>query len=182
MKKEAPNWLKIRAAWELGATDRDLAKKYRISHVAIYNRSKKEGWARDSAGLINRRVNERLTGVTTEIISNDTEEFLTTKAQAIEDKAARRAEIIIKHCLEIVRIKNLLQTGVEQFEKSRSKKDRAETTEKIKASKIAAETLRILQGLERMAWNIGETAEVDAALEFREFFARLEGKPLGKVG
>jgi hypothetical protein len=45
-----PDWGAIKAAYQAGETARSIAARFGISHTAINNRAKKEGWVKLSAG------------------------------------------------------------------------------------------------------------------------------------
>ena len=143
-------WIEIRAEREAGASFGELAAKYGVSKTAIVKRANKEGWGdgTDVADVIRRKVNEKLTGTT---VPAD------KKAQAIDAAAERAAEIVRRHQEETNAARERLYAGLKAHKAATTREEKVLAFEDLKAAKIAAETLAIIQRLERVNWGLDDT-------------------------
>jgi hypothetical protein len=143
-------WIEIRAERETGASFGELATKYGISKTAIVKRANKEGWGDggDVADEIRRRVNEKLAGT---VVPEEKREA------AIDAAAERAAEIVRRHQEETNAARERLYAGLKAHKAATTKEEKALAFEDLKAAKIAAEALAIIQRLERINWGLDDT-------------------------
>ena len=133
MARSDIDWEQLRAEYETGTSQSELAKRYAISRTAIQKHIAKEGWLQDVSGTLDRMTEAKVAGV---VAGCDPKK----KADALDAEAAKRAEIVLKHRREWEE-HTAMTEGIEDFEKA-------------KLAKIMAETLRIRQDGERKAWNL----------------------------
>jgi gas vesicle protein len=144
-------WADIRAEREAGASFGELAAKYGVDKAAIFRRSKAEGWSdgSDVADVIRRRVNEKLNAISTD---GDPKK----RAAAIDSAADRVAEVVKRHQEETNASRERLYSGLKAHKAAVTKEEKALAFEDLKAAKIAAEALAIIQRLERINWGLEE--------------------------
>jgi DNA-binding MurR/RpiR family transcriptional regulator len=143
-------WIEIRAERETGASFGELATKYGISKAAIIKRAHKEGWGDggDVAEEIRRRVNEKLAGT---VVPEE-------KREAAMDAAAElAAEVVMRHQEETNAARERLYAGLKAHKAATTKEEKSLAFEDLKAAKIAAEALAIIQRLERINWGLDDT-------------------------
>ena len=126
-----------------------LATKYNISDVAIIKRSKKEGWGdgRNIESLVREKVAEKVSGI---VSGTNFKE----KAAAIDAEAGKRAGVIDKHRAEWPTARGMVEDGCRTHEAAKDLSDKRIAFEDLKAAKIVAETLKIIQEGERKAWGL----------------------------
>jgi len=142
-------WADIRAEREAGATYSELSAKYNVDRAAIHRRAKAEGWAdpTDVADVIRRKVNEKINAISTD---SDPKK----RAAAIDAAAERAAEIVRRHQEETNAARDRLYSGLKAHKAAVTKEEKALAFEDLKAAKIAAEALAIIQRLERINWGL----------------------------
>jgi hypothetical protein len=142
-------WEDIRAQREAGETFDELARRFGVSKTAIIKRAKIEGWSNgeDVAEIIRRKVTEKVTGVVT---SGN----LKKRAASIEAATDRAAEIVRRHQEETNAARERLYSGLKAHKAAITKEEKALAFEDLKAAKIAAEALAIIQRLERINWGL----------------------------
>lgn len=136
------DWEQVRAEFEAGATIRGLSKTHGVSRAAIQKRAAKEGWAQDAEPAIQRKVTEKVAGVVATCNPKK-------KAEAIDAEAERRAAVIKRHRDEWSGARERLYAGLTAHRAAKDAKAKALAFEDLKAAKIAAETLQIMQNNER---------------------------------
>jgi DNA-binding MurR/RpiR family transcriptional regulator len=141
-------WADIRAEREAGASFGELSAKYGVDKAAIVRRAKAEGWSdgQDVAEIIRRKVTEKLTGTSPTAPEK--------KAAAIDAAADRAAEIVRRHQEETNAARERLYSGLKAHKAAISKEEKILAFEDLKAAKIAAEALSIIQRLERINWGL----------------------------
>jgi hypothetical protein len=144
-------WADIRAEREAGESFDALAKRFGVSKTAIIKRSKLEGWSNgeDVAEIIRRKVTEKVTGVVTD---GD----LKKRVASINAATERAAEIVRRHQEETNAARERLYAGLKAHKAAVTKDEKALAFEDLKAAKIAAEALAIIQRLERINWGLEE--------------------------
>jgi hypothetical protein len=135
-------WEQVRAEFEAGATIRGLSKTHGVSRAAIQKRAAKEGWAQDAEPAIQRKVTEKVAGVVATCNPKK-------KAEAIDAEAERRAAVIKRHRDEWSGARERLYAGLTARRAASDAKAKALAFDDLKAAKIAAETLQIMQNNER---------------------------------
>jgi len=136
------DWETIRAEYEAGASQSELAKRYGVSRKAIQKHIQAETWMQDVSGAINRLTEAKVAGV---VAGCDPKK----KAEALDRAADAKAEVIRRHKTEWEEHKRIIQDAL---------KDDGDF-EKAKLAKILAETLKIRQEGERKAWGIQTVAD-----------------------
>jgi DNA-binding MurR/RpiR family transcriptional regulator len=143
-------WADVRAEREAGASFGELADKYGVDKAAIVRRAKAEGWGdgQDVAEVIRRKVTEKLTGTSPTAPEK--------KAAAIDAAADRAAEVVRRHQEETNAARERLYSGLKAHKAAITKDEKVLAFEDLKAAKIAAEALSIIQRLERINWGLEE--------------------------
>ena len=141
MRKQRYDWETIRAEYEAGSSMGKLSDKYGVDKAAISRRAKKEAWAQDVTGAVDRAVDAKVNGIVNTV---DPEK----KAAAIASAADEKVAVIIRHREEWETQRALVTTAIEKND-----------FDKAKLAKITAATLKIRQEAERKAWGI---RDVDA--------------------
>lgn len=139
------DWEAIRAEYEAGATQSELARKHGVSRKAIQNHIEAGGWSQDIEPALNRKVAEKVAGV---VAGSDPKK----KAEALDAAAQRRADVEIRHQTEWEEHKQLVDTAIGNGD-----------FDAAKLAKITAETLKIRQEGERKAWRLDSQPPVAQA-------------------
>jgi len=150
-------WAEIRAEREAGASFPELAARWGVSHQAIQKRAKAEGWGDGTnvAEVIRRKVAEKVAGYNPQ-----------KKTAAIDAAAERAAEIVRRHQEETNAARDRLYSGLKAHKAAFTKEEKALAFEDLKAAKIAAEALAIIQRLERINWGLEDaTAKPEIIIE-----------------
>jgi hypothetical protein len=145
-------WADIRAEREAGASFGELANRFGVDKAAIVRRAKAEGWGdgKDVAEIIRRKVTEKLTGTSPTAPEK--------KAAAIDAAADRAAEVIRRHQEETNAARERLYAGLKAHKAAVTREEKLLAFEDLKAAKIAAEALSIIQRLERINWGLEEAS------------------------
>ena len=143
MRKQRYDWETIRAEYEAGSSMGKLSDKYGVDKAAISRRAKKEAWAQDVTGAVDRAVDAKVNGIVNTV---DPEK----KAAAIASAADEKVAVIIRHREEWETQRALVTTAIEKND-----------FDKAKLAKITAETIKIRQEGERKAWGIVDKAALD---------------------
>jgi hypothetical protein len=158
-KRTAPDWQAIRAQYEAGGeagTCRALARRHGLSHTAIAKRARAEGWTQDLEPAIQRKVTAAVAGA---VSAGHPQKA----AEAIDAEAARRAEVLKRHREEWNGARERLYSGLRAHKEAASRDAKVLAFEDLKAAKISAETLQIMQAAERKAWRLDDPAPPDPA-------------------
>ena len=145
----ADQWESIRAEREAGASFRELAEKYGVSHQAVQKRANNEGWSdgQDVGEAIRRKVAEKVAGVVA--AANPKK-----KAEAIDAAADRAAAVVEMHRIEWSDHRDRFGSVPDEFEDG-------------KLAKISAEMLTIRQKGERIAHGLEEAqAKADVTVRW----------------
>ena len=142
-------WAEIRAEREAGASFPELAARWGVSHQAIQKRAKAEGWGDGTnvAEVIRRKVAEKVAGYNPQ-----------KKTAAIDAAAERAAEVVRRHQEETNAARDRLYSGLKAHKAAATKEEKALAFEDLKAAKIAAEALAIIQRLERINWGLEDAS------------------------
>lgn len=155
----ADQWADVRAERETGTSFGDLAERHGVSKAAIIKRAKAEGWSdgADIAEAVRRKVTEKVTGVVT---TGDPKK----KAAALDAAADRVAEVVRRHQDEPSGARERVYAGLKAHKQATTKVDKALAFEDLKAAKIAAEALAIIQAMERKAFGLETHAEQEIVI------------------
>lgn len=154
------DWEAIRAEYEAGASQSDLARRYGVSRKAVQNRIKAEGWMQDVSQTIDRLTEAKVAGI---VAGCDPQK----KAEALNRAADAKADVIRRHKTEWDRHKIIMDEALAN-----------EDFNAAKLAKITAETLKIRQDGERRAWGIADKSEVEVSTPVRaEVRLDLSGQP-----
>jgi hypothetical protein len=129
------DWEKIRAEYEVGATQSELARTYGCCRSAIQKRIEKEGWMQDITASVNRLTEAKVAGV---VAGCDPQK----KAEALDKAAQKKADVIAKHKQEWAKHQKWIDEALGNGDFNAAK-----------LAKITAETIRIRQDGERRAWD-----------------------------
>jgi len=130
------DWAQIRAEYEIGASQSDLARRHGCSRKAVQNRIAAEGWTQDVRPALDRLTAERVAGV---VAGCDP----VKKAHALAAEADRRCAVVERHKAEWDEHQTLINRAIQ-----------ARDFDLAKLAKITAETILIRQGGERKAWGL----------------------------
>jgi len=144
-------WETIRAEREAGASFRELAEKYGVSHQAVQKRANNEGWSdgQDVGEAIRRKVAEKVAGVVA--AANPKK-----KAEAIDAAADKVASVIDLHKQEWQAHRETFGIVPPDFETG-------------KTAKISSEILTIRQKGERLAHGLDDAAAQPTIVIERSF-------------
>ncbi len=145
-------WETVRAEREAGASFPELAARHGVSHQAIQKRAKKESWGdgSDLEGAIQRKVSEKVAGVVAGCNPKK-------RNEAADAEAERRAEVLRRHREEPNAARERIYAGLHAHKAAFDKEGKALAFDDLKAAKIAAEALQIVQAMERKAWGLDES-------------------------
>lgn len=143
------DWETIRAEYEAGASQSDLARRYGLSRTAIQKRIRVEGWMQDVSRTIDRLTEAKVAGVVAGCNPQK-------KAEALDAAAERKAAVIMRHKAEWDRHYVIMDEALENKDFNAAK-----------LAKITAETLKIRQDGERRAWGIQDKSESGPAAPVR---------------
>ena len=108
MRKQRYDWETIRAEYEAGSSMGKLSDKYGVDKAAISRRAKKEAWAQDVTGAVDRAVDAKVNGIVNTV---DPEK----KAAAIASAADEKVAVIIRHREEWETQRELVTTAIEKI-------------------------------------------------------------------
>lgn len=137
------DWETIRAEYEVGASQSELAKRHGVSRKAIQKHITAEGWAQDISGTLDRLTEAKVAGV---VAGCDPKK----KAAALDRAADAKAAVIMRHKAEWEQHQQLIRQAVESGD-----------FDAAKLAKITAETIKIRQEGERKAWGITDKGETE---------------------
>lgn len=130
------DWEKIRAEYEIGATQGELARRFGVSRAAIQKHIAAEQWQQDITSAVDRLTAAKVAGV---VAGSNPKK----KAEAIDKAAAEKAAVIARHKQEWENHQRLIDDALADGDFNAAK-----------LAKITAETIRIRQDGERKAWGI----------------------------
>jgi hypothetical protein len=181
-EKPAPDWERIEADYRAGLLSvREIAASQGISHTAIQKRAKAEGWERDLGAKIRAKAEALV--AKREVATKVATEAAATERVIVEANAEVIAGIRMTHRSDISRARRLAMALLEELEVEtanlelftelgeilRSEDDKGQdkrndvyrkvisSAGRIDGMKKLAETLKVLIGLEREAYGIGES-------------------------
>lgn len=177
-------WSEIRLAFESGGrTIRSIAAEFGISHVAISNRVKREGWQRDPTKEVEVATLAKLTGI--ELTGNDED-----RRAAIEKEAERRAGLIHRHRDEWVKLEKYRDLSLDELEHAQPREVCNEdgvviaviepSYRKTYAFKAQVEALSNRQKGERLAWGVDHNQNADR-IEDAKKRDRMIGETMGAI-
>ena len=137
------DWETIRAEYEAGASQSELARRHGVSRKAIQKHITAEGWAQDISGTLDRLTEAKVVGV---VAGCDPKK----KAAALDRAADAKAAVILRHKEEWEQHQQLIRQAVESGD-----------FDAAKLAKITAETIKIRQEGERKAWGITDKGETE---------------------
>lgn len=137
------DWEKVRAEYELGATQSELSRKYGVSRKAIQKHIAAELWMRDVGVEIDKLTEAKVAQVAP---GCDPEKRAAALAAAADAKAA----ILLRQRAD--------------WDRFRTKLEAAGSFDELKSCKITAETMRLMHEGECRAWGIAER-KLEATLD-----------------
>lgn len=100
------DWEAIRAEYEAGASQSDLARRYGVSRKAVQNRIRAEGWMQDVSQTIDRLTEAKVAGI---VAGCDPQK----KAEALNRAAKAKADVILRHKAEWDRHKVIMDEALQ---------------------------------------------------------------------
>lgn len=143
------DWEKVRAEYELGATQSELSRKYGVSRKAIQKHIAAELWMRDVGVEIDKLTEAKVAQVAP---GCDPEK----RAMALAAAADAKAAILLRQRAD--------------WDRFRTKLEAAGSFDELKSCKITAETMRLMHEGECRAWGIAERkleAQLDGGKEVK---------------
>lgn len=181
-ERAAPDWERVEADYRAGLLSvREIAASQGISHTAIQKRAKAEGWERDLSAKIKAKADALV--AKREVAKQVAAQRVETDKVIVEANAEVIAAVRMTHRADIRRYRELansllqeieVETGnIDLFEELgellRSEDDKGQDkrndvyrkvisgASRIDSMKKLADTLKVLIGLEREAYGIGES-------------------------
>ena len=151
-------WASARGDYEAGMSGRQVAEKFHVHPRAVQNRVLKEGWTQGEVEpAIRRRVTEQLVGLVLPPSQSGAPRRAPTEiSRALSEEAERRVGIIKRHREEWNAARDRLYTGLQGHKLATTQDQKKFAFEDLKAAKITAETLTLIQAGERKAWKLDE--------------------------
>ena len=137
-------WTTIRQQYETDPrlSFGELAEKYGVSKQAIHKRATTERWVRVlSLAELNARAQTRADHLVDGRV--DAQTLASTRKAGVDEATERRAAVLDRHRKEADGPRKLVYEAI-----------KSNDLEKAKLAKAAAETMRIVQELERKAWGL----------------------------
>lgn len=140
----AEQWTTVRQRYETDPrlSFADLASQFGVSKQAIHSRSKAESWERVvSLAELTARAQARADHLVDGRV--DAKELASTREAGVESATDRRAAVLERHRREVDGPRKIAYQALQTLD-----------IEKAKLAKTVAESLKIVQELERKAWGL----------------------------
>jgi hypothetical protein len=187
-EKATPDWERVEADYRAGLLSvREIAVSQGVSHTAIGNRARKEGWTRDLRAKVKAKADSLV--AKREVAKQVAAANVETERQLVNATAQVIADVRMTHRTDILRFRRLVldllaeleaETGNpglfdELGELLRSEDDKGQdkrndiyrkvitSASRIDSMKKLADTLKTLIGLEREAYSITDDRVTDGA-------------------
>lgn len=200
-EKAAPDWERIEADYRAGLLSvREIAASQGISHTAIQKRAKADGWERDLSAKIKAKADALV--AKREVAKQVAKDRVETDKVIVEANAEVIANVRLMHRTDIKRYRELANSLLQEIEVEtrdldlfeqlgellRSEDDKGQDkrndiyrkvisgASRIDSMKKLADTLKVLIGLERESYGIGEADKPqpgDSAALLREIVEHL---------
>lgn len=134
-------WDEVKLAYETGFPIKKLAEKYNISESTIKSKAKLNDWSIDAATAVIARSEAKLAGLA------DPAETIEAQRAAVDEAVDARTAVVALHRAE--------------WKKHREWTETIKTDDDIgeyRKAKLAAETIKMRQAGERVAWGFEEAA------------------------
>lgn len=151
--RKAIDWAQGRALFATGKSYAAIGAALGCDKAYVIRTAKAQEWKRDAEAEIAQRVTEKVTGVVTDAVTGDAAK---KRERAIELEASRRAEVLAKHQAEWGKARDRLLTALDANMNAKGLKEKAIAFADLKAAKISAEAMAIIQGGERKAHRLDE--------------------------
>ena len=140
---------------------RAMGKKHGLSHTAIYNKAKREGWERDLSGKIKQqarnKVNKALANKNDDTLTDDEKEVIEAAATAIKD-------VILSHRKDIDRFRTLATDMLTELEQH-SKKETWDKVLKALVKNDMNTLAKLVQKMTSLPVRIKGLAELSSTLK-----------------
>jgi hypothetical protein len=145
-------WAEARAMREAGASLSDVAAQFGIDRAFLTRKAKAEQWGdgRDVGHLLRAKVTAKSHGIGTGVTFEKRE-------QALESAASKLVAVIERHREEVNAARERLYAGIKAHKAATTRAEKQLAFEDLKAAKISAETLMLIQRMERISWGLDET-------------------------
>lgn len=155
-------WLEARTLFESAERPslEDIGRKIGVSHVAILKRSRKEQWQRAGEQV---RINQSAIAkadakVTSDATSKVTDVTAKSRIASREQSEDLRAEVLVRHRQEWGGARERIYAGLKAHREATDRDSKALAFDDLKAAKISAEAMTLVQNGERKAYGMEDAA------------------------
>lgn len=137
---------------EAGASLSDVAAHFGVDRAFISRKAQAEQWGdgSDIGHLLKAKVTAKSHGIGTAVTFE-------TREKALESAASKLVAVIERHREEVNAARERLYAGIKAHKAATTRADKQLAFEDLKAAKISAETLLLIQRMERISWGLDET-------------------------
>lgn len=154
-EKKPVDWERIELDYRAGIlTLRELSEKSGVSHVSIHKRAKRDGWTRDLAAKIQAKAEELVNRAEANRLGN--KEAAVNERQVIDAGAEAILTIKMGHRTRARKHTEIVDSLLSELESSDEP-----LAARVDISKKLGDTLKVLIGIERDAFDIVTATKVD---------------------
>ena len=170
--KKAPDWERIELDYRTGILSlREIAEPYAVTEGAIRKRAKRDDWTRDLSSKIKAKADNlvRKEAVRSEVRS----ETAITERVLVDENAILSASVQISHRTAISRSTAIVSSLFTELE---TPADDEPLTKRVDCAKKLIDAQKVLIGLEREAYNIGNDVVKSASQTLSDLMDELTGE------
>lgn len=137
---------------EAGASLSEVAEQFGIDRGFLSRKAQAEQWGdgSDIGHLLRAKVTAQSHGIATGVTFENRE-------NALESAASKLVTVLERHREEVNAARERLYAGLAAHKAATTRADKQLAFEDLKAAKISAETLMLIQRMERISWGLDET-------------------------
>jgi hypothetical protein len=145
-------WAEARAMREAGASLSEVAARVGMDRAFVSRKAQAEQWGdgSDIGHLLRAKVTAKSHGI-------DTGVTVQKREKALESAASKLVAVIARHREEVHAARERLYAGLTAHKAAATRDEKQLAFEDLKAAKISAETLMLIQRMERISWGLDET-------------------------
>jgi uncharacterized protein YjcR len=136
-KLSAEQWAEARALYEAGTTAKAIAQQFGVDRSSIRRHAQREGWRRP----------------------RKTKHAAQPAASSTDPVQSPVAAVLKRHREEVHAARERLYAGIRAHKEALTREHKQLAFEDLKAAKISAETLMLLQRMERLSWGLDQVGE-----------------------